>query len=128
VSLLAAATAGCGGSQSGSGQPITAYNGQYPRTMAALATAFEQATGISVKVRSNEEAPLAGEIVLEGSPSRADVFYTENSSVLEYLQGKGLLAHVDASTLARTPAAYKSPKATGSAPRPERTSSSTTRS
>ena len=38
------------------------------------------------------------------------MIYTENSPVLEYLQGKGLLAHVDASTLARTPSAYNSPQ------------------
>ncbi|HEX4520612.1 MAG TPA: extracellular solute-binding protein [Gaiellaceae bacterium] len=110
VALLACLAGGCGGSaHQGSGQSLTVYNGQYPQTTAALVSAFEKATGIGVKVRSNEEAPLADEIVLEGSPSRADVIYTENSPVLEYLQGKGLLAHLDASTLARTPAAYDSP-------------------
>ncbi len=110
VAILAGGAAGCGGPHSGSGQSLTVYNGQYPQTTAALASAFQQATGITVKVRSNEEAPLADEIVLEGSPSRADVILTENSPVLEYLQGKGLLAHVDAATLARTPAAYNSPR------------------
>ena len=37
---------------------------------------------------------LADQIVTEGSRSPADVFYTENSPPLEYLQGKGLLATV----------------------------------
>jgi iron(III) transport system substrate-binding protein len=37
------------------------------------------------------------------------VFYTENSPPLESLQEKGLLAPVDASTLAKTPGRYNSP-------------------
>jgi len=45
---------------------------------------------------------------LQGSHSPADVFYTENSPALEFLQEKGLLAPVQASTLARTPAKYNS--------------------
>jgi iron(III) transport system substrate-binding protein len=38
------------------------------------------------------------------------VIYTENSQVLEYLQGKGLLAKVDGSTLSNTPSQYNSPQ------------------
>ena len=34
---------------------------------------------------------------------RADVFYTENSPPLEALAERGLLARVNASTLAKTP-------------------------
>ena len=37
------------------------------------------------------------------------MFFTENSPALEYLQTKGLLAPVDASTLAATPSRYNSP-------------------
>ncbi len=36
--------------------------------------------------------------------------YTENSPALEYLQGKGLLAPVEPSTLAHTPSKYNSPQ------------------
>ena len=87
--------AGCGGSSSGSGQSITLYNGQHVQTTDMLVAAFEQATGISVNVRSNDEDTLADEIVTEGSNSPADVIYTENSPALAYLQDKGLLAPVD---------------------------------
>jgi iron(III) transport system substrate-binding protein len=38
------------------------------------------------------------------------VIYTENSQVLEFLQGKGLLAPVDAATLSHTPGQYNSPQ------------------
>jgi len=70
---------------------------------------FEKATGITVHVRHNDEDALADQIVTEGSRSPADVIFTENSQVLEFLKGKGLLAKVNASTLADTPAKYSSP-------------------
>jgi iron(III) transport system substrate-binding protein len=72
--------------------------------------AFEQATGITVNVRSDDEDTLVDEIVTEGSRSPADLVYTENSPALEYLQSKGLLAPVSATTLAATPARYNSPQ------------------
>jgi iron(III) transport system substrate-binding protein len=60
-------------------------------------------------VRNDDEDVLADEIATEGSSSPADVIWTENSPALEYLQGKGLLSKVDASTLAKTPSQYNSP-------------------
>jgi iron(III) transport system substrate-binding protein len=102
---LAAVAAAAGGSPS-----ITLYSGQHPQTVSALVTAFEQQTGIQVKVRSDDEDVLAAQIAQEGSHSPADLFYTENSPPLEDLQQRGLLARVDASTLAKTPAKYDSPQ------------------
>ena len=99
--------AGCSPS-SGSGQSITLYNGQHPQTTESLVSAFEKTTGITVNVRNDDEDTLADEVVSEGSRSPADVIYTENSPALEYLQGKGLLASVDPSTLAATPSRYDS--------------------
>jgi iron(III) transport system substrate-binding protein len=49
-------------------------------------------------------------MVTEGGRSPADVFYTENSPPLEFLQGKGLLSAVRSSTLAATPSRYNSPQ------------------
>jgi iron(III) transport system substrate-binding protein len=105
------ALAGCGssGSDPGSSQSITLYSGQHEQTTDGLVTAFEKQTGITVNVRNDDEDTLANLIALQGSHSPADVFYTENSPALEFLQEKGLLAGVDASTLARTPAKYDSP-------------------
>ena len=59
-------------------------------------------------VRNDDEDTFDAEIVSEGRTSPADMFYTENSPALEYLQQKDLLAKVDASTLAKTPAKYNS--------------------
>jgi iron(III) transport system substrate-binding protein len=94
---------------SSSGQSITLYSGQHEQTTNSLVAAFEKLTGITVNVKYDDEDSLANLIVLEGAHSPADVFYTENSPALEYLQQKGLLASVDPTTLARTPSMYNSP-------------------
>jgi iron(III) transport system substrate-binding protein len=111
AALACGLLAGCGGSPSGTGgQSITLYSGQHPQTTDLLVAAFQKLTGITVNVRSDDEALLADQIVTEGSRSPADVFYTENSPALQFLQGRGLLAPVKAATLAATPAKYDSPQ------------------
>ncbi|HEV2257322.1 MAG TPA: extracellular solute-binding protein [Streptosporangiaceae bacterium] len=101
---------GCGssGSDPSSGASITLYSGQHQQTVNGLVTAFEKQTGIAVNVRNDDEDTLANLISVQGSHSPADVFYTENSPALQFLQEKGLLAPVQATTLARTPATYNS--------------------
>jgi len=112
VLLLAGGLAACGSASgaSGSAGSITLYSGQHEQTTQELVTAFEQKTGVNVNVRYNDEDSFADEIIAEKSHPVADVFYTENSPVLEYLQNQGLLAPVNGSTLAKTPSAYNSPQ------------------
>jgi iron(III) transport system substrate-binding protein len=116
---LALLLAACGSSSSsstsssaptGSASTITLYNGQHEQTTAKLVAGFEKQTGIKVKVRSDDEDVLGNQIMQEGSHSPADVFYTENTPVLEDLQEKGLLAPVDVLTLASVPVKYDSPQ------------------
>jgi iron(III) transport system substrate-binding protein len=92
------------------GTTITLYNGQHEQTTSLLVAGFEKQTGIKVKVRSDDEDVLGNQIIQEGSSSPADVFYTENTPVLEDLQEKGLLSPISASTLAAVPAKYSSPR------------------
>jgi len=94
----------------GAGETITVYNGQHPQTTADLVAAFEKQTGIKVLVRNGDEDVLANQIVQEGSGSPADVYYGENSPVLQFLQEKNLLAPVAPSTLSRVPSRDNSPK------------------
>jgi len=112
ASLGSLALAACGsGSPGASPQTtLTLYSGQHVQTTDSLVASFEKAyPHIRVAVRSDDEDTFDAEIVQEGSRSPADVFYTENSPALEYLQQKGLLAKVDQSTLALTPSKYNSP-------------------
>lgn len=124
VALALAACGSSGGSSTGAasassdatgpgslaGQSITLYNGQHEQTTAQLVSAFEKRTGVKVSVRSDNEAELGNQIVQEGSSSPADVFYAENTPVLEHLREQGLLARLDPSTLAVIPARYNSPQ------------------
>src|SRR5580698_2549384 len=84
---------------------LTLYSGQHPQTTQAIVNAFEVANpNIKVLVRNGDEDTYDAQIVAEGSRSPADVFYSENSPALEFLQQRGLLAKIDASTLAQSPA------------------------
>jgi iron(III) transport system substrate-binding protein len=88
------------------GQTITLYNGQHEQTTDALVKAFEKQTGVTVKVRNDDEDVLAQQIEQEGSRSPADVFFTENTPPLAALDEKGLLAPITSQALAAVPAAY----------------------
>ncbi len=111
IAVAVGLLAGCGNAAGSAVKgEITLYSGQHEQTTQSLVTAFEQKTGIEVNVRYNDEDSFADEILAERAHPLADVFYTENSPVLEYLQGLGMLAPVDASTLAHTPAKYNSPQ------------------
>jgi iron(III) transport system substrate-binding protein len=105
VALLLAA---CG--SSGSGSALTVYNGQHEQTTALLVAAFEKETGIKVQVRSADEATLGNQILQEQGNSPADVFYAENTPVLELLSEHGMLSRVDRGTLAQIPSRYSSAK------------------
>ncbi len=111
VAIASLVLAACGNTPgSAASVTITLYNGQHVQTTDALVSAFEKANpSINVAVRSDDEDTFDAEIVQEGSRTPADVFYTENSPALEYLQQRGLLAKIDAPTLAKTPAKYSSP-------------------
>jgi iron(III) transport system substrate-binding protein len=102
-----ALVAGCGAR---GGDALVVYSGQHEQTTARLVAAFEKQAGIRVSVRTGEETALGAEVVQEGTNSPADVFYSENSPVLESLRRHGLLAQVDPSTLAQVPAHYSSPE------------------
>lgn len=111
AALVATALIGAAcGSGSGGSATITLYNGQHEQTTNALVAAFEKQTGITVRVRNDDEAVLVNQIIAEGSASPADVIYTENSPALEQLQAHRLLAPVMSSTLAAVPSAYNSPR------------------
>jgi iron(III) transport system substrate-binding protein len=119
IAALSLTACGSGGSSSRSkstttgslaGQSITLYNGQHEQTTSRLVKAFEKQTHIKVNVRSDDEAVLGNQILQEGANSPADVFYTENTPVLERLAEQGVLAPISATTLAAIPNTYDSPQ------------------
>jgi iron(III) transport system substrate-binding protein len=104
------AASGASGSASGSvaGQSITLYSGQHEQTVQALVKDFEARSGVTVNVRSGDEAELANQVLTEGKASPADVFFAENPPALTALEEKGLLAKVAAGTLGAIPASDSS--------------------
>lgn len=96
----------CGSVKGGSA--LTVYSGQHEQTTVRLVAAFERQTGIKVNLRSADEATLGNQIEQEGPNSPADVFYAENTPVLEALSKRGLLAPVRPATLAAVPRRYDS--------------------
>src|SRR5260370_38481566 len=84
IVLVACGSSGSPGA-GGARDSITLYNGQHEKTTALLVSAFEKQTGIKVHVRSPDEATLGNQILEEQGNSPADVFYTENTPVLELL-------------------------------------------
>ncbi len=110
VLVTACSSSSASSSASGSGTTITLYSGQHEQTTDALVKAFEQKTGITVKIRNDDEDVLANQILTEGSASPADVIFTENSPPLETLQERGRLTPVAPATLAKVPTRYNSPQ------------------
>jgi iron(III) transport system substrate-binding protein len=92
-------------------QPVTLtlYSAQHEQVDAMLMAGFTKQTGIKVVVHEGEGPEIAAQILQEGADSPADVFFTENSPELNLLAEKGLLAPVDAATLAQIPAKYSAP-------------------
>ncbi len=89
-----------------SAQTLVLYSAQHEQVVDMLTAAFTKQTGIAVKVHEGEGPDIANQILQEGADSPADVFFTENSPELILLDEKGLLAPVDATTLAKIPAKY----------------------
>ena len=110
VVLAGATLAAYSPSASAGSTTLTLYSGQHEQTTNELVAAFEKQTGITVKVRHDDEDVLANQILHEGSASPADLIYTENSPALQKLQENGALARVNASALRHVPSKYNSPK------------------
>ena len=113
ATVMAGLLSSCGGSSGSAGaQPkvtLTLYNAQHEQTTDAMIAAFTKQTGIKVRVDNDDEDVLTAQIEEEGSRSPADVFYTENSNWLQQLDDRGMLAPIQASTLANVPKVDSAP-------------------
>jgi iron(III) transport system substrate-binding protein len=108
VGAAVVALASACGAGSGSGTELTVYNAQHEDLVKVMLDGFAKETGIDVKLRSGGDFELGNQLVQEGSASPADVFLTENSPAMTLVAGNGLLAPLDAETLAQVPPRYAS--------------------
>ncbi|MFL6129828.1 MAG: iron ABC transporter substrate-binding protein [Mycobacteriales bacterium] len=93
---------------SGSGAELTLYSAQHEELVSAMVHGFAEETGIDVVIRSGSDFELGNQLVQEGSASPADVFLTENSPAMTLVASKGLLAPLDAATVAQVPPRFVS--------------------
>jgi iron(III) transport system substrate-binding protein len=107
AACCAALGAGCGGDSKHSS--ITLYNGQHSELTNLLVAAFEKKTGINVRIRTNDSAVLADQLIQEGGASPADVYIAENSPELMELQRRKLLAQLPQSILGEASTGDNSP-------------------
>jgi iron(III) transport system substrate-binding protein len=111
ASLATLALTACGsGSLEAKGKldpgKLTIYSAQHENLTQAWAKAFQDKTGIKVQIRYGSDSSMGAQIVQEGDQSPADVFLTENSPAMTTVQNAGLLAPVDAATVAQVGKAF----------------------
>ncbi len=109
LGIFASVSSGCSASSTSGHAHLTVYNGQHLQTAAALVTAFEQSTGISVTLRTADEAVLANQLKIEGARSHADVFIAGNSPALETVANESLLTRLPDAILSKVPRSASSP-------------------
>ena len=100
VSLLGA----CSGDD---GPQVVIYNAQHEELISDVAEAFTAETGIKVELRNGSDLELANQLVTEGTASKADVFLTENSPAMAFVDSRDLLAPLGATTLGNIPARFR---------------------
>ncbi|MBT9259866.1 MAG: extracellular solute-binding protein [Clostridiales bacterium] len=110
--FLVAGCASLGGAGNAAERPksITLYAGQHKEVVEPLVKAFEEKTGITVRIRWGETGELPNQIAEEGARSPADVIWIEATPPLVGLKERGLLAPLPEDVLAAVPAPYRDPE------------------
>ena len=110
AAVAVASLAGCSSSLEARGaldaSKLTIYSAQHKNLTEEWAREFQDKTGVQVQIRYGNDSSMGAQIVQEGASSPADVFLTENSPAMTTVQNAGLLAPVDAATLAQVGSSY----------------------
>jgi iron(III) transport system substrate-binding protein len=103
--------AACGDDSSGRSEPndgtITVYSGRGESLVGPVIDQFQEATGITVRVRYGNTAQMAAQLQEEGDRSPADIFYAQDAGALGAVAKSGLFATLPDDVLNRVPVAFQ---------------------
>ena len=88
-------------------QTVTLYSGRSEKLVAPILKAFEQSTGIDIRVKYAKSAALAATLMEEGDRSPADVFYAQDPGALGSVES--LLDKLPEDLTSRVPAWAQNP-------------------
>jgi iron(III) transport system substrate-binding protein len=91
------------------GGELTIYSGRSEELVAPLLECFEERSGVDVTVRYAGSEELALQISEEGDSTGADVFFSQTSGALGFLEGAGRLVELPTETLDQVAEEYRSP-------------------
>jgi len=91
------------------GETVTVYSGRSESLIGPALEAFEEATGVEVKVRYGETAALAALLLEEGDRTPADVYIAQDAGALGALAAEDRLETLPGSILNRVGRAFRSP-------------------
>ena len=91
------------------GGDLTIYSGRSEELVAPLIDCFGERSAVDVTVRYAGSEELALQISEEGESTGADVFFSQTSGALGFLEGEGRLIELPATTLDQVAEEYRSP-------------------
>jgi iron(III) transport system substrate-binding protein len=86
---------------------IVVYNAQHETLAQAWADGFTKESGVKVTIRNGSDMQFANQIVEEGEASPADVFLTENSPAMTFVDAANMFAPIDPGTLDQVQDTFK---------------------
>ena len=88
---------------------VVVYSGRAENLVGELLARYEREAGVDLEVRYADSAKSAAALIEEGEASKADVFFSQDTSTLGLLAEKGMLAELPDEVLGKVDATFRDP-------------------